>query len=234
MTICDTKKRFTPGFPALVLALLLVPSMSARAQHLPPPVPANKENRLPPIPHDKMTEAQKQAAAEYAAVRPDGMAPSTGGVDFPNLFQVYVRVPEVMIPLLRVQENVHVHPRLPQKLIHFIVLITARHWTNAIWAAHDVDAVKEGLAPETVKSLAVGRRPLNMPPDEEILYDFCTELLANKRVSDATYARTTAKFGEEGAVQATIVVAEYAFISIATNMALPESASRGPLAPFPR
>ena len=218
----------------MVLALVLVPATSARAQHLPPPVPANKESRLPPIPADKMTEAQRAAAAEYAAVRPDGMAPSTGGVDSPNLFQVYIRVPEVMIPLLRVQEGVHVHPRLPQKLIHFIVLITARHWTNSIWAAHDVDAVKEGLAAETVKSLAVGRRPLNMPEDEEIIYDFCTELLVNKRVSDATYARASAKFGEEGVVQATLVVAEYAFIGIATNMALPESASRGPLPSFPR
>lgn len=206
----------------------------ANAQHLPAPVPANKESRLPPIPVEKMTEAQKAAAAEYALVRPDGMSPSTGGADSPNLFQVYIRVPEVMIPLLRVQESVHVHPRLPQKLIHFIVLITARQWANSIWAAHDVDAVKEGLAPETVAAVAAGRRPLNMPEDEEIVYDFCTELLTNKRVSDATYARASAKFGEEGVVQAALVVADYAFISIATNMALPESASRGPLPSFPR
>ena len=179
-----------------------------------------------------MTEAQKQAAAEFAAVRPDGLADI--GMGSPNLFHVYMRVPEVLIPLLRVQENMHVHPRLSQKLIHFIILITARHWTNAIWSAHDVDAVKEGLAGDTVKALAVGRRPLNMPEDEEIIYDFCTELLVNMRVSDATYARALAKFGEEGVVQAAITEAEYAFISIATNMALPESASRGPLAPFPR
>ena len=233
MTICDTtKKNFKPRLSALVLALTLVPSMSVRAQHLPPPVPANKENRLPPIPYDKMTEAQKQAAAEFAAARPDGLADI--GAGSPNLFHVYMRVPEVLIPLLRVQENIHVHPRLSQKLIHFIILITARHWSNAIWGAHDVDAVKEGLAGDTVKALAVGRRPLNMPEDEEILYDFCTELLTNMRVSDATYARALATFGEEGVVQAGITVAEYAFISIATNMALPESASRGPLAPFPR
>ena len=218
----------------MILLVLFLAFRHPACDTFPPPVPANKESRLPPIPADKMTEAQREAAAEYAAVRPDGMAPSTGGVDSPNLFQVYIRVPEVMIPLLRVQEGVHVHPRLPQKLIHFIILITARHWDNAIWAAHDVDAVKEGLAPETVKALAVGRRPLNMPEDEEIIYDFCTELLQNKRVSDATYARTTAKFGEEGTVQATLVVAEYAFIGIATNMALPESASRGPLPSFPR
>ena len=103
-----TKKNVKSGLPALVLVLVLVPSMSARAQHLPPPVPANKENRLPPIPYDRMTEAQKQAAAEYAAVRPDGLADIGGGS--PNLFHVYMRVPEVLIPLLRVQENMHVHP----------------------------------------------------------------------------------------------------------------------------
>lgn len=35
-----------------------------------------------------------------------------------------------------------------------------------------------------------------MAEDEEILYDLCTELLRNRSVSDPTYARAVAKFGE--------------------------------------
>jgi len=74
-----------------------------------------------------------------------------------------------------------------------------------------------------------------MTEDEDIIYDFCTELLENKRLSDATYARAVAKFGEEGVVQTAVVVAGlYSYMSMAVNMAYPESASRGRLAPFPQ
>jgi 4-carboxymuconolactone decarboxylase len=73
-----------------------------------------------------------------------------------------------------------------------------------------------------------------MTDDEEISYAFCTELLENKRVSDATYARAVAKFGEEGVVQIAVTAGLYTYMSMAVNMAYPESASHGRLAPFPR
>ena len=39
-----------------------------------------------------------------------------------------------------------------------------------------------------------------MAEDEEMLYSFCTELHQNKSVSDATYARAVAAFGEQGVI----------------------------------
>jgi 4-carboxymuconolactone decarboxylase len=59
-------------------------------------------------------------------------------------------------------------------------------------------------------------------------------LLENKRVSDVTYARAVAKFGEEGVVQATVIEGLYMYMSLAVNMAYPESANHGRLAPFPQ
>jgi 4-carboxymuconolactone decarboxylase len=73
-----------------------------------------------------------------------------------------------------------------------------------------------------------------MAEDEEIAYAFCTELLQNKRVSDATYARAVAMFGEEGVVQTAVTVGLYSYLSLAVNMAYPESAPSGRLAPFPQ
>jgi len=40
----------------------------------------------------------------------------------------------------------------------------------------------------TVKTLAEGQHPAHMTEDEAIVYDFCTELLENKRVSDVPYS----------------------------------------------
>jgi hypothetical protein len=41
-------------------------------------------------------------------------------------------------------------------------------------------------------------------------------------------------FGEEGVVQTAVTIGLYSYLSLAVNMAYPESASRGRLAPFPQ
>jgi len=50
---------------------------------------------------------------------------------------------------------------------------------------------------EIAQAVADGRRPAAMAADEEIVFDFCTELHATRSVSDATYQRALEKFGEQ-------------------------------------
>jgi 4-carboxymuconolactone decarboxylase len=76
-----------------------------------------------------------------------------------------------MTPPRQLHEQAHVNPRISRKLVHFVIMITARHWTNDIWTAHDEDAIREGLSPDTVKALAEGRHPDHMTEDEDIIYD---------------------------------------------------------------
>jgi 4-carboxymuconolactone decarboxylase len=147
---------------------------------------------------------------------------------------VYVHLPEILGPLRELHEQSHVNPRLSQKLVHFVIMIVARHWTNDIWTAHDEDSIKEGLGRDTVLALEEGRHPEHMAEDEAAVYDFCIELLQNKRVSDATYARAVAQVGEEGVVQIGVTAGLYSYLSIAVNMAYPESAPNGRLPPLPR
>ncbi len=205
------------------------------------PTPASPQNRLSAIPEDKMTEPLRRALAEYREVRPDGLGDAGGagaaggvGAGGPNLWTVYVHLPEILGPIRQLHEQSHVNSRISQKLEHFVIMIVARHWTNDIWTAHEEDSIKEGLGRDTVTALEEGRRPEHMTEDEEIVYDFCIELLENKRVSDATYARAVAKLGEEGVVQTAVTAGLYSYLSMAVNMAYPESAQSGRLAPFPR
>jgi 4-carboxymuconolactone decarboxylase len=188
-----------------------------------------------------MSAPLRRALAAYREVRPDGLgelggAGAAGGVGAggPNLWTVYVHLPEILGPLRELHEQVHVNPRVSQKLVHFVIMIVARHWTNDIWTAHEEDSVKEGLGRDTVVALEEGRYPSNMAEDEQAAYDFCIELLENKRVSDATYARAVAILGEEGVVQTAVTVSLYSYLSLAVNMAYPESAPSGRLAPFPQ
>jgi len=207
----------------------------------PVPAPASAQNRLSAIPEDKMSEPLRRALAEYREVRPDGLGELGGagpgggvGAGGPNLWTVYVHLPEILGPLRQLHEQSHVNPRISQKLVHFIIMIVARHWTNDIWTAHEEDSIREGLGRDTVKALEEGRHPEHMTEDEAAVYDFCTELLQNKRVSDATYARAVATLGEEAVVQTAVTAGLYTYLAMAVNMAYPEAAPSGRLPPFPR
>jgi 4-carboxymuconolactone decarboxylase len=132
---------------------------------------------------------------------------------------------------------VQTRPVLGNKLTEFAILIAARDWTNNYeWNAHSNASNQAGLAPALREAVAEGRRPEHMAEDEEIVYEFCTELLHNKSVSDATYARALAKFGEAGVVELANIEGYYVYLSMIMNTArspLPNGA-KPQLAAFPK
>jgi 4-carboxymuconolactone decarboxylase len=69
------------------------------------------------------------------------------------------------------------------------------------------------------RAIAEGRRPESMVDEEAILYEFCTELQRNQSVSDATYARTLERFGEQGIVETVSLMGYYTMISMVLNTA---------------
>lgn len=189
--------------------------------------PLRAQDRMPPIPAEKMTEAQKKAAAEFAAIR--NSAPT-------GPFGVLLRVPELMDLGFRWRQHVQSRSALDQRLTELVILVTARHWTQQYeWNAHYPAALKAGLKPEIVAAVAEGRRPEQMAEDETILYDLCLELQRHQSVSDATYARALAKFGEAGIVEATSMAGYYTLLAMVMNTArtpLPAGAKPA-LAAFP-
>ena len=66
---------------------------------------------------------------------------------------------------------------------------------------------------------ATQRRTPKVRDDEAAVYDFVTELYANKGVSDTTYARALQLFGEAGIVDILGVVGYYATNAMIMNVA---------------
>ncbi len=189
--------------------------------HLVPP------ERMPRIPPEKMTEAQKKAAAEIAA-GPRG--------ELRGPFVAFLRSPGLMTPVQQVGEYLRFKCALDRRVMEFATLIAARHWTQQYeWQAHYEHAMKAGLKPAIAAAIAEGRRPSGMADDEDIVYDLLTESLHNKSVSDATYARAVAKFGEAGVVDLVALAGYYLLLAMVLNLArtaLP--AGKSPqLKPFP-
>jgi 4-carboxymuconolactone decarboxylase len=74
-----------------------------------------------------------------------------------------------------------------------------------------------------------------LPPANGPFYEFCAELLRNKSLSDATYARALARFGEAG-VELANLEGYYVYLSMVKNTArspLPAGA-KPQLASFPK
>jgi 4-carboxymuconolactone decarboxylase len=135
-----------------------------------------------------------------------------------------------------VSDYLRFNSSLPPRLSEFVILLTAREWSqNYEWAAHHRLAMEGGLHPDIAAAVADGRRPDSMAADEEALYDFCTALHRDGRVSDAVYARAVAEFGEQGVVDMVGLSGYYSLIAMVLNTArvpLAPNATPG-LEPFP-
>jgi 4-carboxymuconolactone decarboxylase len=203
------------------LALLAVAFLAA--------VNMRAQERLAPIPADKMTDVQKKTVAEYKEIRKTELA---GGP-----FAVLLRVPDYVVPALQMRLHNLNNSALSRKNTELAILIAARYSTNNFeWNAHSTLAKQEKLSPAIIAAIAEGRRPEGMAEDEAVLYDFCAELLHNQSVSDPTYARALAKFGEAGVVEVASLEGYYTFLSMVMNTArtaLPAGA-KPQLAQFPK
>jgi len=203
-------------FLTTIVVLILAASMNANAQ-----------NRMPPIPADKMTNDQKKALEEFVAARGTPTGP----------WVALLRSPDVMTRARALSDYLRFKSVLPPRLSEFVILMTARQWTQQYeWNAHYQLAMNGGLKPDIAKAIAEGRRPEHMAEDEEILYNFCMELHRNQSVSDVTYARAVSKFGEQGVIDTVSLTGYYTLISMILNTVrtpLPEGVTPG-LGPFPR
>ena len=186
------------------------------------------QDRMPPIAPEKLSDAQKTAIAEFKAAR---------SADVTGPFIPLLRSPEVMTRTRAMGDYLRFRSSLPPRLSEFLILLTARQWTqNYEWNAHEPLARQAGVGAATIAAIAEGRRPDGMTKDEDVLYTLVDELRRLQSVSDATYARAVAAFGEPGVVDALGITGYYTLLAMVLNTArtpMPPGATPA-LAPFPR
>jgi len=88
------------------------------------------------------------------------------------------------------------------KLNELAILVVAKHWSaEYVWNAHHTAAVRLGIPGEVVEAVRTGRRPSTMERDVEAIYNFASEFITKREVSDATLqtARTVLG-GDRGVV----------------------------------
>ena len=187
--------------------------------------PAWAAERLPALRPDQLSPEQK-AINDAIASGPRGN--SSGP------FQSWLRSPELADRLQKVGEYVRFQTSLPKPLNEFAILVAGRYWNSAFeWAYHYPLAIRGGVEASVLKDLSDGRAPGGMSDDEALVYGFSTELRRDKAVSDATYARALARFGERGIIDLVAVNGYYDVVCMTLNVAqvpVPAGSTAPPLA----
>ena len=137
-------------------------------------------DRFKPLTYAEMTAAQKKMFENLISGERRGAS---------GPFNVLLRSPEMGDLAQQFGASMRFHSSIPPKLNELAIIITARHWTSQYeWYAHRRAAQTAGLSQSIIDAVAAGTRPAAMAPDEEAVYNFCTELLTTKQVSDATFS----------------------------------------------
>ena len=168
-------------------------------------------DRLPTIPPAQYTPQEQQAADDFEAAR-------HGKVFGP--FEPLMHSPDVMTLSRSMGDYLRFKSAIGTTLSELVILVVAREWTQDFeWYYHYPIALKAGISKQVADAIADGRRPTGMSADEELIYDYTTELIKSKRVSDLTFNRAKARFGEKGVVDLTGVVGYYTFLAMQLNAA---------------
>jgi 4-carboxymuconolactone decarboxylase len=196
----------------MCIAALIFMAGSALAQ--------GEDRRFRLIPLEEMTPEQRSVAEAIRSGPRAAVPGSSANAATPGSpFNPWLRSPEAADLLQRLGSYLRFRSSLPPRLSEFAILITARDWDSQYeWYAHHRLALQGGLNPSVAADLAEGKRPAGMREDEAVVYDFCSELLRQRKVSDATYKAALDRFGERGVMDLIAVSGYYVLVSMTLNV----------------
>ena len=165
--------------------------------------------RFKPLSQQDMTLDQ-QRVAQAVATGP------RGGLRGP--FHALLRSPELADRVRHLGDYVRFESTVPAALRELAILLVARFWSaHYEWNAHRKHAAAAGLDPGIADAIEVGRCPATLSTDEALVYDFISELLIDRDISDTTFHAALARFGEQTIVELIGVAGYYGFISLVLN-----------------
>jgi len=171
----------------------------------------SKDPRFPQLTMDQLDDRQRPLGEQIMKVSAVGL----GGP-----YNSLLRSPVLGQKMFDLLYYLRWQTSLPLKLNEFAILIIGRQWRSQVeWFAHAPLAIKAGLSPAIVADLKTNKRPLNMPPEESVVFDYVTELTTRHAVSGETFNRARNLLGEQQVVDLTALAGTYITIAMILAMA---------------
>jgi 4-carboxymuconolactone decarboxylase len=167
-------------------------------------------DRFKPLTSEQLTPEQQAMVDDLLS----GMRTSLEGP-----FNMLLRSPEMGNLSQKLGEYLRFRSSVPKRLNEMAILMTARWWSSQYeWYLHETLALNAGLDAAVIDAIQAGHRPARMQPDENVIYDFCTELRERRRVSDGTFKAALSLLGERGVVDLVATMGYYDLVSMALNV----------------
>jgi 4-carboxymuconolactone decarboxylase len=158
------------------------------------------------------TRAMEELSPEQKAVAEGVLKQSSAGLGGP--YAMLINSPDLLKRYLLMTEYLRQKTSLPKHLNEMAILLEARIWDAQYeWWAHEPLARKAGLSDAIINDIRDGKRPASLKPDEAVVYDFVTELLHKRQLSDETFARAKQILGEQQVVDLAAVTGFYVMVS---------------------
>ena len=173
--------------------------------------------RIPELRTDQMSSQQLRVHDEI-------LAGPRGSLRGP--FHAWLYSPGLADPAQKLGEFCRFSSSLPKRLSELAILVIARHWGAQFeWYAHAPMAISAGISATVVGAIQINEKPIFDADDERLVYEFASELLESRTVSQPTFDRAEAVLGRLAVVDLVGIMGYYCLVSITLNvfdMPLPE------------
>jgi 4-carboxymuconolactone decarboxylase len=182
-----------------------------------------KPKRFPQLTMDQLNDQQRPLGEKIMKISSVGIA---------GPYNPLLRSPILTQRMYDLLDYLRWNSSLSRQLTEFAILIVGRQWRSQIeWYAHYPLALKEGLPKQVADDIKANKRPRDMTPQVEAVYDFCMEISMKHEVSDATFNRTKKFLSEQQIVDLTVLSGTYVTLAMVLSMAQ-ESVPAGKELPF--
>jgi 4-carboxymuconolactone decarboxylase len=165
--------------------------------------------RVPPIPAADLTPDQQRIHDAIAGAR----GGSVGGP-----FAIWLRIPEIAERANHFSDRIRSKSKVERRLFELMVIAVARAWSAQYeWLAHARQGEAAGLSPAVVEAIRQRRTPVFERDDERLVFDTVTELSVTRTLSQATYDRALAAFGQDLLIELITGAGFYTMIAMMLN-----------------
>ena len=192
----------------------------------PQPVEQGRGGERLPLPPLEALDAAQRAAAQALI---DGPRKAVYGPFVPLL-----RTPALLDRVAQLGEVLRFGGQLEARLLELTISIAAARVGNQFeWVMHQPLALAAGVSAAALEAIRLGQRPEQLAADEQVVHDFCVELLAQHGVADTSYRRTCDLLGEAGVVELTTLIGYFVMVSWVMNVARTPSRPTAEVVPLP-
>jgi 4-carboxymuconolactone decarboxylase len=200
------------GTAFLLMASVAVAAFAQSAATLPADINPDSRARLPYLQRKNLDEASQKVFDVLPGRSPEG---ALGG---PLAFAAYN--PAVAKALFDLH-NAAVGGTLNPHVRELAILVACRETNyNLEWNAHEPSAVKAGVDPRVIDVVRHGSALTGIAEQDSAVIRFGRQMLADRKVDSATFAKVVELFGQRGAMDLVAVMNTYAvsgFYAIAVD-----------------